>query len=144
MSTSLLDRPMTYSTLIFHAGSTALTTGFTNGDGLIWFAQVQCTGSETRLIDCPASVQRGCGHNQDAGVRCSGAPCTQGAVRLQGLGTDAEGRVEICNGNVWGTVCDDFWDNVDAQVVCRQLGFPTNGKVESLMSHTCRHVCVTQ
>ena len=52
--------------------------------------------------------------------------CTQGAIRLQG-GTATRGRVEICNNNVWGTVCDDLWGTPDAQVACRQLGFSTTG-----------------
>ena len=31
--------------------------------------------------------------------------------------------MEICVSGVWGTVCDGFWDNNDARVVCRRLGF---------------------
>ena len=31
--------------------------------------------------------------------------------------------MEVCVGRIWGTVTDDGWDNRDAVVVCRQLGF---------------------
>ena len=53
--------------------------------------------------------------------------CVQGALRLIGGSVSTEGRVELCNSNQWGTVCDDFWGATDAIVVCRQLGFSTSG-----------------
>ncbi len=56
---------------------------------------------------------------------CKG--CDQGDVRLVEGSTSLEGRVEICMNNQWATVCHTSWNNLDARVVCRQLGLSEAG-----------------
>ena len=57
--------------------------------------------------------------------------CTTGDIRLVAGTTNftgsesdtVQGRLEVCVNHAWGSVCgDDFFDNTDAAVACRQLG----------------------
>jgi hypothetical protein len=64
-------------------GPEALSSAaFGQGTGQIWLDNVACTGSESRLIDCPANSlgNHNCVHQEDAGVRC-GAPTTRKLVK---------------------------------------------------------------
>ena len=52
-----------------------------------------------------------------------------GDVRLVGGNSVSEGRVEMCYNGVWGSICIHGWDNSDAGIVCRQLGFQGESKL---------------
>ncbi|KAM5225697.1 T-cell differentiation antigen CD6 isoform 2-T2 [Hipposideros larvatus] len=106
---------------------------FTPGQGPIHRDQVNCSGAEAFLWDCPG--QHGalyCGHKEDAGVVCS----EHQTLRLTG-GTDpCEGQVEVHFRGVWSTVCDSEWYTSEAQVLCRALGCGIMARIPKGQPHS--------
>ena len=125
------------------AGAVPITT-FGKGVGPVHFSYFYCSGSENYLLNCTYYTYSWCYYSYHAGVKCEGnekksntknslikilpAPCTNGNVRLKGdRRYNNFGRVEVCINGTWGTICDGYWDNTDASVVCRQLGLSPYG-----------------
>ncbi|XP_038068391.1 scavenger receptor cysteine-rich domain-containing group B protein-like isoform X2 [Patiria miniata] len=104
-----------------------------NPAGYYWANNVSCSEEEVSLQDCTTGnmeVVSSCGHGGlDVGVACTGPfvgnehDMRNADVRLAGGLTAADGRLEIFFNGEWSTVCNDEWDDVDADVVCRQLGY---------------------
>jgi len=69
--------------------------------------------------------------------------CEDGEVRLQDGTASSNGRVEVCQNGIWGSVCSSQWDDTDASVVCRELGYDPKG-LRSVHEHVYMTVSVTQ
>lgn len=54
---------------------------------------------------------------------------SDGDVRLVESAYINSGRVEVCIDSTWSSVCDIHWDDDDASIVCKQLGYSKFGKL---------------
>nr|XP_038035100.1 deleted in malignant brain tumors 1 protein isoform X4 [Anas platyrhynchos] len=108
----------------------SVSKGARHGEGMgqIWLDDVNCTGTEAALSECQSRPwgQHNCHHVEDASVECSDSRTSElGTLQLLNGPNRCAGRVEVLHDHMWGTVCDDGWDLMDATVVCRQLGCGT-------------------
>lgn len=64
--------------------------------------------------------------------------CTRnGDIRIVGMSSTCilAGRIDLCHNYEWTAVCHANWDKYDAQVVCRQFGYPARGKSSIAVNH---------
>lgn len=47
-------------------------------------------------------------------------------MRLVGSEYSDRGTIEVYHNGQWGTICDDFFDKADGDVICRMLGFDSS------------------
>ncbi|XP_055956274.1 scavenger receptor cysteine-rich type 1 protein M130 [Patella vulgata] len=81
-----------------------------------------CTGTESRLSDCPVQSSVCPSNNSYASVAC----IDDNAAPISGNDGDAivdsQGQVLVLYHGIWGTVCSLEWGDQDASVVCREAG----------------------
>ena len=115
----------------------------------IWLDELGCSGSESRLSNCPANPigSENCIHSEDIALDCTESTASKsysiiiisiiivccflgpnGDLRLvdnSGRTGGSSGRLEVYFSGQWGTVCQDNFGINNARVACRQLGFST-------------------
>ena len=107
--------------------------GFDVGPDPIVMENVGCTGMEPTFSSCPSSPINNSvclEPNRAAGVTCTLAAdsCIDDQVRLVDGPAFYEGRLEVCMGNQWFSVCDAGFDMAVANTVCNDRLFLVGSK----------------
>ena len=73
--------------------------------------------SSSMYIVCPVLL-----HNAES-------VCKNGDARLVGGSSHSAGILEICSNSVWMTVCRNYVDSREANLICRHIGYLPIGKL---------------
>ncbi|XP_048254482.1 uncharacterized protein LOC124148917 isoform X3 [Haliotis rufescens] len=103
------------------------------GGGKILLDDVSCSGTESSLASCshrPWGVNN-CGHSEDVGIICDPSDITMKLTPNYN-----KGLLQVYHSGRWGTVCDDYFGQVEASVVCRALGYQGGKAIDESSSIT--------
>ena len=133
-----IDATVICKQLGYSRGSGRVSAYFGEGSGLILLDNVNCNGRESTIFRCSHRNfgEHDCVHSEDAGVVCYGESSKGRSiyinrnlyivfpvVRLTGGSSYNEGIVEVNYNGRWGSVCYYGWDELKANIVCKQLGY---------------------
>ncbi|KAM8769178.1 scavenger receptor cysteine-rich domain-containing protein DMBT1-like [Acanthopagrus schlegelii] len=80
----------------------------------VWRISSTCLQSESAISDCVSTTTDSANYHLE--VKCSDS------VRLVNGNSLCSGRLEVKSNQRWSSVCEDDFDQQDAEVVCRELG----------------------
>jgi len=94
-------------------------------EGAILLDDMACAEGAASLADCYGGTvpwgSHNCVNGEAVAVRCN--------LNIRLIANDAPavraGIVEVRNEDGWGMICDDYFEDVDGDAVCRLLGFPS-------------------
>ncbi|XP_062373446.1 deleted in malignant brain tumors 1 protein-like [Sardina pilchardus] len=91
------------------------------GDLPIWLSEVNCTGDETSLWECPPAEWgwHDCSHKEDVRVMCSEFIQLRQNTERHG---QCKGVIEVYYNATWGNICSSGMDKNTGSVICHQLG----------------------
>ncbi|XP_058428541.1 antigen WC1.1-like [Marmota monax] len=108
-----------------------ISAHFGEGSGPIWLDEVNCTGEEVHVWQCPSQGwgHNNCSHKEDTGVICSEFL----ALRLVSEDQECAGWLEVFYNQTWGSVCHNPMDAMTLSIICRQIGCGNTGTLDFLI-----------